>query len=265
MTDRSQCLWERRESRCFIEVAGLSRLPSLLQLMSGLLGGVHCAAMCGGIATSLSFGQRPADPGAQWLQALQPNVGRVLGYALAGAIVGGFGHGLVAFARIPNLALGMRMAVGAMMIVIALRLLMPSGRFNPLARPGRALWQRLQPLQRSLLPADTAFKRIAVGMLWGWLPCGLSTTLLTTAWLQASAVDGALTMAAFGLGTLPIMLPLTWSGARLGQRLQRGGLRIGVGVMVLLAGLVTLAAPWLMQAPGLHGVLSALGCRTLPM
>ena len=102
-------------------------------------------------------------------------------------------------------------------------------------------------------------------MLWGWLPCGLSATLLTTAWLQASALHGALTMTAFGLGTLPIMLPLTWSGARLGQRLQRGGLRIAAGALVLSAGLVTLSAPWLMQVPALHGALSALGCRTLPM
>ena len=234
-------------------------------LMSGLLGGVHCAAMCGGIATGLSSGQRPASAGAQWLQALQPNLGRVLGYTFAGAIVGGFGHGLVAFVQIPNLALAMRMAVGAMMMVIALRLLYPKGAFNPLARPGRALWQRLQPLQRGLLPADTAFKRIAVGVLWGWLPCGLSATLLTTAWLQASAMHGALTMTAFGLGTLPIMLPLTWSGARIGQRLQRGGVRIAAGLLVLVAGLVTLAAPWLMQVPALHGVLSALGCRALPV
>lgn len=234
-------------------------------LMSGLLGGVHCAAMCGGIATGLSFGQRPAGAGAQWLQALQPNLGRVLGYTVAGVIVGGFGHGLVAFVQIPNLALVMRIAVGAMMVVIALRLLDPTSAFNPLARPGRALWQRLQPLQRGLLPADTAIKRVAVGMLWGWLPCGLSATLLVTAWLQASALHGALTMAAFGLGTLPIMLPLTWSGARLGQRLQRGGVRIAAGVLVLLAGAITLAAPWLMQVPALHGVLSSLGCRTLPM
>ena len=234
-------------------------------LMSGLLGGVHCAAMCGGIATGLSFGQRPAGAGAQWLQALQPNLGRVLGYALAGAIVGGFGHGLVALAQAPTLALAMRMAVGAMMVVVAIRLLSPTAKFNPLAGPGRALWQRLQPLQRGLLPADTVFKRIAVGMLWGWLPCGLSATLLATAWLQASAAHGALTMAAFGLGTLPIMLPLTWSGARFGQRLQRGGLRTAAGLLVLVAGLITLTAPWLMQVPALHGVLSALGCRTLPM
>ena len=102
-------------------------------------------------------------------------------------------------------------------------------------------------------------------MLWGWMPCGLSTTLLAAAWLQASAVHGALTMAAFGLGTLPVMLPLTWAGARMGQRLQRGAWRIArrrAGAAG--AGLLTLAAPWLMQVPALHGALAALGCRSLP-
>jgi sulfite exporter TauE/SafE len=232
-------------------------------LLSGLLGGVHCAAMCGAIATSLSFGQKAASPATQWLHALQPNLGRVLGYTVAGALVGGFGHGLVAVAQRPELTIALRVGVGLLMIVVAVRLLDPTGRFNPLSTPANALWRRLQPLQRALLPADTLPKRIGIGLLWGWLPCGLSATLLATAWLQASALNGALTMLAFGLGTLPVMLPLTWSGARLGQRLQRGGLRNTAGVLVLLAGLVTIAAPWLMQVPALHGVLSALGCRPL--
>ncbi len=232
-------------------------------LIAGLLGGVHCAAMCGAIATSLSFVQKAASPATQWLHALQPNLGRVLGYTVAGAIVGGVGHGLVAVAQWPELRIALRIGVGLLMIVVALRLLDPRGRLNPLSKPANVLWSRLQPLQRALLPADTAFKRIGIGLLWGWLPCGLSATLLATAWLQASTVNGALTMLAFGLGTLPVMLPLTWSGARLGQRLQRGGLRATAGVLVLLAGLLTIAAPWLMQVPALHGVLSALGCQPL--
>jgi len=104
---------------------------------------------------------------------------------------------------------------------------------------------------------------VLVGMLWGWMPCGLSTTLLAAAWLQASAAHGALTMAAFGLGTLPVMVPLTWAGARLGQRLQRGPWRSMAGVLVIASGLLTIAAPWLMQLPAMHGVLEALGCRSL--
>ena len=125
------------------------------------------------------------------------------------------------------------------------------------------MWQWLRPLQRRLLPADTAPRRIALGLLWGWMPCGLSTTLLAAAWLTASAAHGALTMAAFGLGTLPVMLPLTWAGARLGQRLQRGGWRTAMAAMLLLSGALTIAAPWLMQVPALHAALEVLGCRSL--
>jgi len=229
-------------------------------LLAGLLGGVHCAAMCGGIATGFS-----ANAGhGGWWAAAQPNLGRVLGYVLAGAIAGGIGGGIVALARSPQLALGLRMAVGAVLVLVALRLLDRGGRLAFLDRPGARLWRWLQPLQRRLLPAHTVPRRLALGMLWGWLPCGLSTSLLAVAWLSASAWHGALTMAAFGLGTLPLMIPLTWSGARVGRALQRPGMRMTAGGLVLLAGLLTLAAPWLMQVPALHGVLAALGCRSLP-
>jgi sulfite exporter TauE/SafE len=69
-------------------------------------------------------------------------------------------------------------------------------------------------------------------------------------------------MLAFGLGTLPVMLPLTWSGARLGQRLQQGRWRIVAGLVVLLAGVMTLTAPWLAHHPRMHAILMALGCAS---
>lgn len=228
--------------------------------LSGLLGGVHCAAMCGGIATGFGASSR----GNRLVDAALVNLARVGGYALAGVIAGGLGGGILRIARLEWLATGARMLVGAVLVLVALRLLLPSRRLAFLARPGQALWQRLQPLQRGLLPADTAPKRFALGMLWGWLPCGLSTTLLAAAWLQASALHGGMTMLAFGLGTLPLMVPLTWSGARAAAWLQHRGLRLVLGFLILLAGILTLAAPWLMQVPGMHGLLSALGCRSLP-
>jgi uncharacterized protein len=227
--------------------------------LSGLLGGAHCAAMCGGIATSLSVGGR-----SSWMHALQPNLGRIVGYTIAGAIVGGLGQGLLVFARVPALGIALRAAVGLVLIIAALRLLDRRGRLKFLAPNGQRFWRWLRPLQQALLPADSGAKRFAVGMLWGWLPCGLSTTLLMAAWLQVDAVQGGLTMAAFGLGTLPVMLPLTWAGARVAQRLQRGGWRTGAGILVFGSGLVTLLAPWLLQVPVLHGVLAALGCHGVP-
>src|SRR3546814_20961774 len=99
------------------------------------------------------------------------------------------------------------------------------------------MWQWLRPLQRRLLSANTHARRIGLGVLWGWLPCGLSTTLLAAAWLQADARNGALTMGAFGLGTPPMMLPLTWSGARLRLWLPHGRLRITAPLLELIAGL----------------------------
>ena len=229
-------------------------------LLAGLVGSVHCVAMCGGIATGLGVSARRGGA----FDAALVNLGRVAGYTLAGLIVGGVGGGLLAAARIEGLAIAARMLVGVVLVLAALRLLLPPGRLSFMARPGQALWRRLQPLQRALLPADTRPKRFALGMLWGWLPCGLSTTMLAAAWLQSSALHGGLTMLAFGLGTLPLMIPLTWSGARAARWLDRPGLRLAMGLLVLLAGLLTLAAPWLMQVPGMHGLLATLGCRSLP-
>ncbi|GHE34350.1 sulfite exporter TauE/SafE family protein [Vulcaniibacterium thermophilum] len=225
--------------------------------LTGLLGGAHCAAMCGGIATGLTLAQRGG-----WWRAVQPNLGRVLGYTLAGALVGAFGAGLLGVVRVPGFALALRAAVGAVLIVAALRLLDRHGRLGVFGAPGQRVWQWLRPLQKRLLPANTLPKRLALGMLWGWMPCGLSTTLLAAAWLQADPLHGALTMTAFGLGTLPLMIPLTWAGSRL-TALQHGRWRAVAGGTVLAAGVLTLAAPWLAHAPALHGALDALGCRSL--
>jgi sulfite exporter TauE/SafE len=237
--------------------------PDLLVLLSaflsGLMGSAHCAAMCGGIATGLTV-QRP---GSSWLDALEPNIGRVIGYSLAGALAGGMGHGIVGIAQLPGLAQALRAAVGLVLIVSALRLLDRRGRLAFLALPAVTGWRWLRPLQRKFMPADSGTKRVLAGVVWAWLPCGLSTTVLLAAGLQASAPSGAMTMLAFGLGTLPTMVPLTWSGARLGQRLQRSRWRAPVGAVVLIAGMLTVMGPWLAQLPTLHRALSALGCRSL--
>jgi sulfite exporter TauE/SafE len=226
--------------------------------LTGLLGGAHCAAMCGGIATG--FQAMATRPG--WASAAQTNLGRVSGYVIAGAIVGGFGQGILQLAKMQSIALGARMLVGLVLVFAALRLsgLMPALNHGP-----SGLGKYLRPLQRRLLPVDSAAKRVAAGMLWGWLPCGLSTTLLTVAWLQASALNGALTMLAFGLATLAVMLPLTWSGARLGRWLQNPLRRNAAAGFVFAAGLLTLASPWLLRSPALSGVLGALGCLPTPV
>lgn len=222
-------------------------------LLTGLVGSGHCAVMCGGIATGFSA----TAPGAGWRHVVEPNLGRLLGYVAAGGLAGGIGRVVVDIAATPWLPLALRIATGLVLVFVGLRLAWPA---TSGAGVQSGLWRWLRPLQRGLLPANTTGRRLALGALWGWMPCGLSTILLTAAWLQADAGNGALTMATFGLGTMPVMLPLTWSGLHVGRRLLRGRTRRALGVLVAMAGLLTMAAPWLMQVPALHDVLAALGC-----
>lgn len=227
-------------------------------LLSGLAGSVHCVAMCGGIATGL--GSLAGQGRADFAAAARINTGRVGGYMLAGALAGAFGNGLLRWA--PQTGLGLRIALGAALILVALRLLDSGRRLPALHRSGTRLWQWLAPLRRHVLPATTSARQLGLGLIWGWMPCGLSTALLFTAWLQADAVQAALLMLAFGLGTVPAMLPLSYSGQRLGRLLTAPGWRRTSGVGVLIAGVLTMTAPWLMHVPALHGLLAGLGCRT---
>ena len=228
-------------------------------LLTGLMGGLHCVAMCGGIATGLAS----QSPRGGLPQAIALNGGRVLGYTLAGAIVGGFGGGLLVMARSEGLATTLRVAMGAVLVLIALRLLWPQ-RLGALGKAGAWLWRRLQPVQARVLPKSGPWRPWVQGLFWGWLPCGLSTTMLAAAWLEASALHGALLMLCFGVGTTATMVPLTWSGARLGSLLARRGWRGAAAALVAGAGLLTMLGPWLATRPALHSVLEALGCRSLP-
>lgn len=223
-------------------------------LLAGLVGSLHCAAMCGGIATGLGSSR------SGWPAAMCFNLGRIGGYALAGLLVGLLGTALLRMLAWPALATTLRVLLGAVLVIAGLRLLDRHGRLAFINRPATALWRHLSPLARRLMPADHAVKQLALGMLWGWIPCGLSSTLLAAAWLQADALNGALLMTAFGAGTLPMMVPLTWSGARMKGRLQRGWPRVGVALLLVVAGLLTAATPWLLHLPGIGGLLGALGC-----
>lgn len=227
--------------------------------LSGLFGSLHCAAMCGGIASGL--GSCGGSARSNLPLSLRLNAGRIGGYVLAGCAVGAFGAGLLHLARDSGIGLVLRVLSGLALITVALRLLDFHKKYKFLGNAGAMLWRGLAPLQRRLLPATTPTRQYLAGMLWGWLPCGLSSSLLLAAWLQADILNAALLMAAFGLGTLPAMLPLTWSGAQWSRRLAQPVWRRSGAAVVMMAGVLTMAAPLLLQVPQLQGFLGVLGCR----
>jgi hypothetical protein len=203
----------------------------------GLLGSAHCVAMCGGIAAALAL--RAPDPRHAFLHSL----GRVLGYALAGALVAGLvalgarGLGL-AFDPAP-IGFLLRLMTAGLFVAVGLRLLLDRPPWRALERFGTRVWQSaLAPLAQRVGRAEGPGAALALGVLWGWLPCGLSWTALLAAAATGSAASGALTMLAFGFGTLPAVGLGGWLFGRsttlAAPRWRRvaGALLVGLGLWV---------------------------------
>lgn len=234
--------------------SSFSLLPLAFTL--GLLSTVHCWGMCGGLLLAFSTARGPASPATGPRGLLGYNLGRVTSYALAGALAGG-----VAGAALQRVMpewghRGLQLLAALVLIVSGLALLhwLP-GRAG-LQKIGLALWRRLQPLSRGLLPAEQPHQRFLLGMIWGWLPCGFVYSMLALATAQGSAATGAALMAAFGFGTLPGML-----AAQHGIRSLRGRLsRLhapALGAWLLIAsgvGLLYLQSPWYGGAAHRHHV-----------
>ena len=226
-------------------------------LLTGLLGGAHCTLMCGGIATSLSA-KTQANP---FTHALAMNLGRVGSYTLAGVLAGLIGSLFVGMVRLPDLPIILRSVMGLLLMLIALRMLFP--RQLAFTNVGNsALWRLLSGIKERL-PQSGYPQSFATGALWGWLPCGLSTSVLIAAWFEASALHSGLMMLAFGLGTLPLMTAISYSGAQFSALFRKKGLKTGIAALIFLAGLLTALAPLLMRSDSAHVWLQALGCRSV--
>ena len=205
----------------------------------GLLGGVHCVAMCGGIVSTLTMGLPRSVRGslaAQMPFQLAYNAGRVAGYTLAGALTGALGTLML---RVIPLQQAQRVLFGlAALIMIALGLYL-GGWWRGLAwleRAGAPLWRCLEPLGRRMLPVRSPWQALGLGLVWAWIPCGLVYSVLIWSVAAGSAGRGAALMLAFGMGTLPNLLGislLAGAAARLGEQ---AWMRRGAGLLVLVFG-----------------------------
>ncbi|MBI2312270.1 MAG: sulfite exporter TauE/SafE family protein [Betaproteobacteria bacterium] len=200
----------------------------------GLLGGVHCVGMCGGIVTAFSMrlpGQAP-----KWPYHLAYSTGRIASYAVAGAIAGGFGaSGLLLNGVLPVQQI-LYFFTNIMLLAMGLYL---AGLWHGIAKleqAGSVIWQRVQPISRRLLPVNSAPKALALGGLWGWLPCGLVYSVLFAALMSASAGKGALIMLAFGLGTLPNLIGMGLAAGHLQAAMGKRWVRLSAGLAVAAFG-----------------------------
>jgi sulfite exporter TauE/SafE len=214
-------------------------------LAAGFAGSAHCAAMCGGIAAAAGASFR-AGGGLPMAQALAFNAARLAGYALLGALLAGLFGAIGAGLPLRDIAWGGRLFAVAIMVALALRLLTGHDLLG-LERVGGVFWRRLKPAFTSALRLPAPLRCAAMGLLWGFLPCGLVYSVLLMAAATGAPLTAAATMVVFGIGTLPPLLGLTLGAASLGELLRRPGVRRAAGLAVLVC------AAWsLVAMPGRH-------------
>jgi sulfite exporter TauE/SafE len=214
-------------------------LSLLSAFLLGLMGASHCLVMCGGIAAAASN----STGGQQNITFLLLfNLGRILSYSLAGFIVSILGLWLADSHQLAQQIL--RTIAGGLLILMGFYVARWWMLLTRLEAAGQLIWRYLQPLTRKLIPIQTKPQAIALGLLWGWLPCGLIYS--TLAWVAANGQPalGALTMLFFGLGTLPGILAAGVFAQQLNKLISLQTFRYLAGVLLISYGFWTLLAIW---------------------
>jgi sulfite exporter TauE/SafE len=207
--------------------------------LAGLLGGLHCVAMCGGW---LAVASRPPAaalvlPAAalRWSQAAS-HAGRLVTYAALGAVVGAAGGAAYALALAP-VQRAVYVAANLLLLALALSLALRGFQWNLVERAGLAVFRRLLPLVTRVAPRSGLPARFALGLAWGATPCALIYGVLPVAMFAGSAANGALVMLAFGAGTLPNLLAASWVLGRRPRLFSGDGYRYAAAALVAAFGL----------------------------
>ena len=209
--------------------------------------------MCGGIvgAFGVAAPSRTAFPipvvgqshevtrhSSSLLRVVMFNAGRITSYMLAGAVMAGLVGSVRLFINITVLQKVGYVAANLMLIALGLSLMQVWSGIAQLEKLGQLLWQRLQPLLKVFIPIQKPWQAFALGAIWGWVPCAMVYSVLMTALLTGSALQGALVMLAFGLGTLPLLVTMGWLSQSLPVFFRKAQVRLMAGLLVLLFGLL---------------------------
>lgn len=225
--------------------ATISAMPDVTMLVTafglGLLGGAHCIGMCGGIMAALSTTTTSSDNRQRWFLLLSYNVGRISSYTVAGMIIGSLGWALQQ--QDSSILTGMRIVAGLLLIAMGLYLANWWRGLTLIERLGGWIWKPLQPIASSLLPVKSQGQAGLLGLLWGWLPCGLVYSTLIWASTSGTVLQSALIMLCFGLGTLPVMLSSGLLANSASRFIRNRTTRSIAGILVIFYGIWTIPGP----------------------
>ena len=217
--------------------------------LAGFFGGGHCLGMCGPVVVLLESG---SAEGPGWARRFAYNAGRVLFYAVLGAVAGAFGLMLTKIAGIDTGLRVLRWAAALLVIALGLNLLFNLRLLRFLESAGAVIWRKVSPVTRRLLPIRSLTGAVGAGFVWGMLPCGLVYSAAALAASSGSAVTGAGVMLAFWLGTLPALLTAGVSAGRIAGWSRHPSWRRVAGSLMVAVGLVSVGLPVMMMSQHMH-------------
>lgn len=210
--------------------------------MIGLLGSTHCIGMCGGIVGALTLGL--PEPVRQSPWKLLPylvtyNAGRLFSYSLAGLIVGLLSASAGNLFQVGRFPIG-GIIGGLFMVALGIYIGGWLQTMAPLEKLGGHLWRLIEPFGRQFMPVRSPVQALGLGLIWGWLPCGLVYSTLALAATSGDALKSAGLMLAFGAGTLPMLLLMGGFAERLQRFTRHRWTRYIAGILLIVFGAMIL-------------------------
>ena len=211
--------------------------------LAGLLGGVHCVGMCGGIVGALTFSideDKRQQPKIIIPFLLAYNSGRLLSYSIAGALLGGFSMLASNMMAMQHIQVILQIIAAILMLALGFYLAGWWHGISKIELLGSGIWKKIEPFSRRYIPVKSFYQAFFLGIFWGWLPCGLVYTLLFWSISSASAIKGSLLMLSFGLGTLPTLLAMGMFAASLSSFVRNKWVRYIAGGIIISFALYSL-------------------------
>lgn len=179
-------------------------LPYFEIFLIGFFGSMHCIGMCGGFVAMYSFKKPALHPSLPYHMLY--NLGRVATYSILGGILGSIGSFVAYIGKLRGIPGAMLLFAGAVMVLMGLNIagvLGKRGLFENAEISNSSIFRKT--LHR-VLALESVWSAFLLGLLLGFLPCGLLYPIIMNAATSGGFLSGFFTMAAFGIGTIPAMM-----------------------------------------------------------
>ena len=199
-------------------------------LILGLLGSFHCLGMCGPIAFVLPLDRENKE--RKVFQVVLYHIGRLLSYSFIGFIFGWIGKGLY----LAGFQQRISILIGVLMIILVLIPVSVFNRYN-FSKPIYSIIGKVKSLLGKSLKKKSSKALFTIGILNGFLPCGMVYMALVGSMAMGNNFQGALYMFVFGLGTIPLMTTAVYLGNFLSIKV-RAKIQKAIPVFVTIIGLL---------------------------